>query len=132
MLGKLWSTKGQFVPVYSINIPEYAWKSIEVFSELFWLCQGSEYAQSYYLFDNFVKMYPLLNKPGFWIWHSCIGKGYAEFQICLNMPEYTLISLNFPYHWWTLLNVPQYAWINCSDYVRVLNMVRYSYNNIII
>ena len=35
-------------------------------------------------------------------------------------------------HGWILLNVPEYVWINCSDYVRVLNMLWYSSNNIII
>ena len=30
------------------------------------------------------------------------------------------------------LNMPEKAWINCSDYARVLNMLQYSYNNIII
>ena len=30
------------------------------------------------------------------------------------------------------MNVPEYAWINCSDYARVLNKPRYSYNIIIV
>ena len=53
-----------------------------------------------------------LNLPGFWIRHSCICKGYAEFWICLNMaqyasvmPEYALMFLNMPEHGWVLLNV---------------------------
>ena len=48
------------------------------------------------------------------------------------MPEYALMSLNIIKHDWILLNVPEYAWINYSNYARVLNMLRYSYNNIII
>ena len=47
------------------------------------------------------------------------------------MPEYTLMSLNMSEHGWILLNVLEYVWINCSDYARVLNMLQYSYNNII-
>ena len=37
-------------------------------------------------------------------------------------------------HGWILLNVVEFAWkwINCSDYARVLNRPRYSYNNVII
>ena len=30
------------------------------------------------------------------------------------------------------LNMSKNAWINCSDYASVFNMLRYSYNNIII
>ena len=48
------------------------------------------------------------------------------------MPVYALMSLNMPEHDRILLNVPEYAenaWINCSDYARVLNMPQYSYNN---
>ena len=33
---------------------------------------------------------------------------------------------------WMALTVPENAWINCSDYARILNMLRCSYNNIII
>ena len=33
---------------------------------------------------------------------------------------------------WIMVNVPEYAWINCFDYARVINMLRYSYNHIII
>ena len=36
------------------------------------------------------------------------------------MAEYCLLSLN----------MPENAWINCSGYVRFLNMARYSCNNI--
>ena len=40
----------------------------------------------------------------------------------LNMPKYALISLSMPEH----------AWINCYEYAKVLNMPRYSYNNIMV
>ena len=48
------------------------------------------------------------------------------------MPRYALISLKKPEHGWILLNVPENAWIDCSDNAMVLIMPRYSYNNIII
>ena len=37
-----------------------------------------------------------------------------------------------PENRWILLNMPENAWKNCSDYATVLNMPWYSYNNIII
>ena len=40
-----------------------------------------------------------------------------------------------PEHDWVLLIIPEYAWntwINCSDYARILIMLRYNYNNHII
>ena len=42
----------------------------------------------------------------------------------VSVTEYASISLNMHKYPWN--------WINCSDYARVLNMPRYSYNNIII
>ena len=61
----------------------------------------------------------------------------AELWICLIMapypsimPEYALISLSMLEHGWILLNVPENAWINCSDCARVLNTPRHSYNSI--
>ena len=48
------------------------------------------------------------------------------------MPHYTLMPPNMPGHGWIMVNVPEYAWINCFDYARVINMLRYSYNHIII
>ena len=35
-------------------------------------------------------------------------------------------------HGWIMVNVPEYVWINCFHYARVINMLRYSYNHIII
>ena len=117
-------------------------------NKLFCLFQGSEYEWSSHMFSRLLKMPPVLNKPGFWIWHGCICKRYAEFRRCLIMapyasitPEYVsvcLMSLNMPEHGWIFLNVPEcmnipeYAWRKCSDdYARVLNISWYSYNNII-
>ena len=37
------------------------------------------------LVGSLLKMPPILNKPGVWIWHVCICKGYAKFWICLIM-----------------------------------------------
>ena len=101
----------------SLNMPKYPRKWL---NKLFWLCQGSEYACSSYMFGRFLKIPPVLNKPGFWIW--------------LYMPQYALMSLNTPEHGWILMNVlecmniAEYARINYSDYGRVLNMPRYRYN----
>ena len=54
----------------------------------------------------------VLKKLGFWIWHDCKCKGYAEFQIFLimtpygsMMPEYTLMSPNTSEKGWILMNV---------------------------
>ena len=80
------------------------------------------------------------NKPGFWIWHGCICKGYAEYQICLIMapyallpaPEYASICLKMAELCWMSLNMSENAWINCSDCTRVFSMLLYSYYSIII
>ena len=48
------------------------------------------------------------------------------------MPQYTLMPLNMLGHGWIMVNVPEYVWINCFHYARVINMLRYSYNHIII
>ena len=64
----------------------------------------------------------VLNKPGFWIWHGCLRKGYSEFQICLIMapyasikPEQASICLNVPeYAWTTVLTTPRFS--ICSNY----------------
>ena len=69
----------------SLNKPKYPWKYL---NELFWLYHCSEYAWSSYLFDRLLKMTPVLNKLGFWIWHRCIRKGHAEFRICLIVDPY--------------------------------------------
>ena len=120
----------------SLNMPKYRWKCL---NKLFWLCQGSKHAWWSYMFDRVLKMALLLNKPGLWIWHSCISKGYLEFQICLIlapyasiMPEYASLCLDMAEYCWISLNIHENAWINLSDYVRVLNMAWYSYNIIII
>ena len=101
----------------SLNMPKYLWKCL---NNLFCLCQGSEYAWSSYMLDKLLKMPPDLSKPGFWIWHGCVWKGYAEFQICLiiapydslclSTPQYALKSLCMPEHGWILLNIPENTW----------------------
>ena len=88
----------------SLNMHKYPWKSL---NKLFWLCQGSKYAWSYYMFDRLLKKPQVLNKPGFWIWHGCICKGYEKFWICLIMAPYTSRMLEYAWIW---LNVPQYVW----------------------
>ena len=79
-------------------IPKYTWKYL---NKLFRLCL--DYAWSSYMFDRLLKMARDLNKPGFWIWHGYIYKGYTEFQIFLIMvtftsimPKYLSICLNVP------------------------------------
>ena len=126
------------------------------------------------MFDRCLSRMPrVLNMAGFWIWHVRIWKAYTEFRICLNMAQYaSMIHENarkcfyMSYSRWICLNMDGYcgmlwiclknAWINCSDYVkvlnmplhlrsltgfwvasdleytRVLNMLQYSYNNMII
>ena len=37
-----------------------------------------------------------------------------------------------PEHGWMSLSMSENAWINYADYIKVLNMPQYSYNNIII
>ena len=116
----------------SLNIPKYPWKSLK---KLFWLWQGFEYSSSSYMFDRLLKMPQILNVPGFWIRHVCVSKGYTKFWICLNMAQYASIMpeclnmlqcpsicTNMAEYCWMSLNMPENFWINCSDYVRVLNM----------
>ena len=96
----------------SLNMPKYPWRYLK---KLVLLCQGREDAWPSYMFDRILKMSRVLNKPEFWIWHGCICKGCAKFQICLIMapnallmPEYAplcLMSLHMPGHGWILLNV---------------------------
>ena len=113
----------------SLNIPKYLWKCL---NKLLWRFQGSEYTWSSYMF-RLLKMPRVLNIPGFLIWHGCICKGYTEFGICLNIAqyvsiihEYVSVYLNVPHYVWTWLNIAEYmpknAWINCSNYARVLNL----------
>ena len=85
--------------------------------KLFWLCQGSEYVWSFYMFDRLLMMLWVLNLPGFWIWDGFIWKGCTKFWICLNMAqyasimsEYALMSLIMPENGWILLDVTKYAW----------------------
>ena len=87
----------------SLNMPKYPWKCL---NKLFWLCQGSEYAWSSYMFERLLKIFWVLNKPGFWMWQRCAFKGYAEFRICMIMAPYASIMLK---HASICLNVVQYV-----------------------
>ena len=73
--------------------------------------------------ESILEMPCVLNESEFWKWHGCVCKGYTEFWICLNMPqyvsimpEYDLIYLNVPQDVMILmsglifLNVPTYSW----------------------
>ena len=42
--------------------------------------------------------------------------------IHLNMPYCPSVSLNVGEYCWMFLNMSENAWINCSDYARILNM----------
>ena len=73
----------------------------------------------------------LLNKPGLSGWHSWICKGYAYFRICLIMAPYASImseyasrGLNIPQYALLImfLDMPENAWINCSECAMVLSL----------
>ena len=107
----------------SLNIPKYSWKYL---NKLFWLCLSSECARSSYVWQAFEDASD--SKCTKVLKIAC--KGYSVFKmsdkICLahrwhNMPQYALISLSIKDDW-MLLIVAKYAWINCSDYVKVLIM----------
>ena len=104
-----------WICILSLNMPRYTWKWL---NKLFWLCQGSEYVWSTYMFGRLLKMNPVLNKPGFWSWHGCICRGWVEFRIYLIMapnasitPEYAWICLNVPHYALTWLNIPECPWM---------------------
>ena len=103
---------------------------------LFWLCQGSEYAWWTDRFDRLLRIPEVLKS------HCFLNMSHLfmeEFWLCLFMapytlimPQYALMCLHMPEHDWILLNDPEYVWINCSYSAMVLNMLQYSYNNIIV
>ena len=70
-------------PWICLNILENAWINCSMLG--IWICMIS------YIFDRLLKMPQALNKPGFSIWHGCICKGYADFQICLILAPYASI-----------------------------------------
>ena len=94
-------------PLSSLVACLWVWLNMHQYPWIFRLCQGSEYAWSSYIFDRLLTIPPVLNKPGFWIWRSCIYKGYAESQYIWYAP-YTSIMTEYAS---TCLNVPQYTWI---------------------
>ena len=121
----------EYAPI-SLNMPEYPWKWL---NELFWLCQGSEYACSSYMFGRLLESPPVL-KAAFsehgmvvyarvtqsseyvWLWlHNQWRLNMSQYALMsLNMPEHDRIFLNVP----ECMNIPEYAWlnwINCSDYM---------------
>ena len=97
----------EYAPI-SLNILKYPWKCL---NKLFWLCQSSENALSFYMFDRLLNIPRFLNVPGFGICHDCICKGCTR---CLNMAQYALMPLIMPEYSWIFQNDPEYAWINCS------------------
>ena len=47
-----------------LNVPKDTWKCL---NKLFWLCQGSHYASSSWIFEKVSNMLQKLNVPEFWI-----------------------------------------------------------------
>ena len=88
----------------SQNIAKHTWNCL---NKLVWLCQGSKYAWSSYMFDRILDISHVLNTPWLWIWHSSICKCYKELSICLNMAQY---PIHLPKNTSCCLSVPQYAW----------------------
>ena len=104
-----------------MNIHQYPWISLNTLENARINCcvyARAEYAWSSYIFDRLLKMPRDLNKAGFWIWHGCIRKGYAEFLTCLIMapyasimPEYSSVCLNITQYDWTWLNITECHWV---------------------
>ena len=98
----------------SLNMPKYPWKWL---NKLFWLCQGSEYACSSYMFGRLLKMPPVLDKPGFWYGTIVYARVTESSEyVCLApyasvTPEYGSIFLNLPQYAWTWLNIPECPWM---------------------
>ena len=102
-------------PSISLNIPRYPQKRLH---KRFWLCQGSKYAWSSFMFDRILKISLVPKKAGFWIWRGCICKGYLEFRIFLirvpytsRIPKYASKCLNVPQYAWKWPNIPEFSWI---------------------
>ena len=76
-----------------MNMHQYPWIYLNVLENAWINC--SDYARALNMHDHltcstgFCRCLKLI--IGFWIWHSCICKGYAEFQICVIMSPYTPI-----------------------------------------
>ena len=120
----------------SLNISEYPCKCLNKLLTMprLWICMIILHIWQAFKDASGSKYLRVLNMARFYM---------QGLRRVLNMSEYrsihlnnaTLISLSMPENGWILLNVPEYsrnAWINCSDYARVLSMPRYSYNNIFI
>ena len=95
----------------SLNMTKYPWKCLKNCSDYARALNMPDYLSD--MFDRLFKMPWVLNKPVFWLWHSCICKGYTKFWICLIMAPYTSIM---PEHA-SICNAPQYAWtwLNISE-----------------
>ena len=118
-----------------LNMHQHLWISLNILEKTILTMSGLWNSSSSYMFNRLLKMPQILNVPGFWIWYGCVSKGYTEFWICLNMAQYASIMpeclnmlqcpsicTNMAEYCWMSLNMPGNFWINCSDYVRVLNM----------
>ena len=99
-------------PSKFLNIPKCPWKCL---NQLFWLCPGSEYAWSPYMFNRLLKIPQILIVPGLWIWLISICKCYMQvlyFHMQIqNMSENAWICLNALQYAWPWLNVAKCPWI---------------------
>ena len=102
-------------PWICLNIHENGWINCSNYA------RGSEYACSSYMFGGLLKMPPVPNKPGFWMWQGSECKDYAEFRLWLIMAPYASITpgyasgcLNVPQYVWTWLNMSLNVWISLN------------------
>ena len=73
-LSQRWSQSRSFFNSAPESVAEYASIYLIIskyprkcLNKLFWLCQGSEYAKSSYMFERLLKMSRVLHMLGFWI-----------------------------------------------------------------
>ena len=110
--------KGQGTPPLSslvahlwvwLNMHQYPWICLNILENA-WINRSNN-VRALNMHDHLIWLTdfwsPVLNKPGFWIWHGCICKNYIEFRICLIMAPYASIMSEYAS---ICLNVPQYAW----------------------
>ena len=100
-----------------LNMHQYSWIYLNILKNAWINCSGPKYAWPSYMFNRPFKRPLFLNKPGFWIWHGSICKGYTEFRICLNMApnasvmsEFSSICLNITEYAWIWLNIVTWSW----------------------
>ena len=107
----VWLTMHQY-PGLCLNVLENAWIN----------CSG--YIGALNMYDHHLTCLTGFWKClGFWLWHGCIR--VTQGSICLNN---AWICRNIHQYVWTPLNMPENAWMNSSDYARVLSILLYINN----